>query len=238
MTEKAIKADGRVVTPSRPDKLLYPSDGISKGDVLDYYEGVAEVMLPHLRERPLVVRRFPDGIEADGFFQKNASDYFPNWIRTVSVPQRTGEGVVRHVVCDDAATLLYLANQACLEFHTWLSVADLLDCPDRLIMDVDPPEAVDLTDLRDVVGRLREMFERLDLVPFVQLTGGKGCHVVAALDSRADYELVRGLARDIAAHMAEQDPRRLTVEQRKEKRAGRIFLDTARNAYGQTAIAP
>jgi bifunctional non-homologous end joining protein LigD len=238
MVEKNIRSDGRTVTPSNVDKVLYPHDGITKGDVLDYYQDVSGVMLPYLRGRPLVMRRFPDGIVGGGFFQKNASDYFPDWITTVSVPQRTGEGTVRHVVCDDAATLRYLANQACLEFHPWLSLADTLNCPDRLIIDVDPPGVVDLADLRGVVGRLREVFERLDLVPFVQLTGGKGFHVVAALDGKGDYELVRGLARDIATQLTEADPDLLTTEQRKVRRGKRIFLDTARNAYGQTAIAP
>jgi bifunctional non-homologous end joining protein LigD len=238
MVEKTIRSDGRTVTPTNIDKVLYPDDGIIKGDVLDYYQDVSGVMLPHLRGRPLVMRRFPDGIDGGGFFQKNASDYFPDWITTVSVPQRTGEGAVRHVVCDDAATLLYLANQACLEFHPWLSRTEALNCPDRLIIDVDPPGGVDLTDLRGVVGRLREVFERVDLVPFVQLTGGKGFHVVAALDGRDDYELVRGLARDIATQLAEDDPDLVTTEQRKARRGKRIFLDTARNAYGQTAIAP
>jgi len=238
MADKTIETGGHTITTSKLDKLLYPKDGVSKGDVLDYYQDVADAMLRHLRERPLVLRRFPDGIESGGFFQKNASDYFPDWIMTVEVPERTERDMVRHAVCDDAATLLYLANQACLEFHPWLSHADALDCPDRLVVDVDPPDGADIGELRDVLGRIREMLTRLRLVPFVQTTGGKGFHVVAPLDGASTFDEVRALARAVVDRLAGEDPDRLTTEQRKDRRAGRIFLDVARNAYGQTAVAP
>jgi len=233
-----VTVDGHDIEISKLDKELYPHDGITKGDVVDYFQAVAEAMLTHIADRPLTMVRFPDGIDAEGFFQKEASEHFPDWVRTVDVPVRGGGKPVRQVVCNDAATLVYLANQACLEFHVGLAKVDDLEHPDRFVVDVDPPADVELSDLRNAVRRVKDAFEEVGLTPFVQLTGGRGFHVVAALDGSASFDDVLPFARTFASHIAEQDPDHLTVEQRKEKRGDRIFLDVNRNAYGQTAIAP
>lgn len=238
VADATLQISGQKVKVSSLDKTLYPDAGHTKRDVIGYYRDVAEVMLPHLQGRPLTVRRFPDGIADGGFYQKDASAYFPDWISTVEVARRSSEGTVRHVVCDSAATLVYLANQACLEFHIATSTADALDRPDRLIVDLDPADDADVEDVRRVARAVRDLFTELGLTPFLQTTGGKGFHVVAPLDGEADYRLVRPLAHDMAVHLAAEDPDRLTVEHRKANRGGRIFLDTGRNAYGQTAVAP
>jgi bifunctional non-homologous end joining protein LigD len=245
MSKPTIDVSGHTVELSNPDKELYPEDHITKSDLAGYFTAVADVMVPHLRGKPLSMRRFPDGVDGEGFFQKAAGDYFPDWIRTVAVPQRSGAAPVEHVVCDDAATLVYLAGQACLEFHTWLSPADALEYPDRLVIDLDPPSDTgtgtgtgDLADLRETARQARDLFESVGLTPFVQATGGKGFHVVAPLTGKDDYELVRAFARELADRLVEQAPDRLTVEQRKDKRGDRIFVDTNRNAYGQTAVTP
>ncbi|HEX4220827.1 MAG TPA: non-homologous end-joining DNA ligase [Pseudonocardiaceae bacterium] len=224
------------VRTSNPDKELYP--GITKGEVLDYYGDIAETMLPHLRDRPLTLHRFPDGIGKSGFFQQRAGEHFPDWLRTAAVPRSGGDGTVRHAVCDDEPSLRYLANQAVLEFHTWLSTADRPQHPVLLVVDLDPPDGVDLADLRSTARRTAELFHQVGLVPFAQTTGGRGFHIVAPLDGRSDYELVRPLARELAERLAEAEPDKLTIEQRKDQRGERIFLDVNRNAYGQTAIAP
>jgi bifunctional non-homologous end joining protein LigD len=236
-TKRALRVGRREIEISNPDKALYPDDHLTKADVVAHYQAVADVMVPHLRGRPLTLRRFPDGIGRGGFFQKGASDHFPGWVRTADVPQRSGAAPVRHVVCDDAATLVYLANLACLEFHVGLSRVDDLERPDRFVVDLDPPDGVELGVLRAVVRRVRDLVARVGLEPFVQATGGKGFHVMAALDRSADFDEVRAFARDLARHLAERDPDRLTVEQRKNKRGDRIYLDVNRNAYGQTAVA-
>ncbi|NKQ58191.1 ATP-dependent DNA ligase [Amycolatopsis sp. K13G38] len=222
---------------SKPDKVFYPGDGVTKGDVVEHYRRVAPVMVPHLRGRPLTLRRFPDGISGEGWFQKEASDYFPDWLRIERIPQRAG-GNVRHVVCDDEATLVYLANQATIEFHVWLSTVDDLERPDLMVLDLDPPEGTGVAELRKVARRARETVEDLGLSAFVQATGGRGFHIVTPLDRSADYETVRALARGVADVLAQRDPRRLTTEQRKDKRGDRIFLDTNRNGYAQTFVAP
>jgi bifunctional non-homologous end joining protein LigD len=238
MATQTIRVADHDVPVSKLDKEFYPADGLRKGDVLEHFRSVAGVMVPHLAGRPLTLRRYPDGIEANGFVQQHASDNFREHLRIVEVPQRGGSGTVAHVVCDDAAALVYLANQAAIEYHSWLSTADDLEHPHRLVVDIDPPDGVEVAELRDVARRLRDLFESIGLTPFVQATGGRGYHVVAPLDRSADYEFVRALAVDLADHLAAQDPDSLTTAQRKQSRGDRIFLDVNRNAYGQTFITP
>lgn len=222
---------------SHADKVFYPDDDVTKGDVVEYYRQVASSMLPHLRGRPLTLRRYPDGISHEGWFQKEASGHFPDWLRVEAVPQRAG-GTVHHVICKDEASLVYLANQATIEFHVWPSTVDRLDGPDLLVVDLDPPDGVEVKELRRIARQVRDLFDELGLTPFVQATGGRGFHVVAPLDTSADYELVRAFAREVAEHLAAGDPDRLTTEQRKDKRGDRVFLDTNRNGYAQTFVAP
>jgi bifunctional non-homologous end joining protein LigD len=222
---------------SNVDKLFFPAAGLSKGDVIAHYREVAEKMVPHLAGRPLTMRRYPDGIDGSGFFQKDASDHFPDWLRIEELPQRQG-GTIHHVVCDDAATLVYLANQATIEFHIWLSTVDDLEHPDRLVIDIDPPPGVPVRVLRDVARRLAALYREVGLTPYVQATGGRGFHVAAPLDRSADYEETRELSLALADHVAARDPDLLTTAQRKDKRGDRIFLDVNRNAYGQTFVAP
>jgi bifunctional non-homologous end joining protein LigD len=238
MPQRTLEISGHSVDVSNLDKPLYPKDDFTKGDVLAYLQAVGEVMVPHLRDRPLTMRRFPDGIEGEGFIQKGASDYFPAWVETADIPQRSGRKPVRHVVCNNEATLAYVANQACLEFHVGLSRVNNLEHPDRFVVDVDPPDGVDVADLRQAVRQIRDVFTAVGFTPFVQATGGKGFHVVACLDESADYDEVRTFARDLARYLADRAPDELTFEQRKDKRGQRIFLDVNRNAYGQTVIAP
>lgn len=237
MNGTTFDLDGQHIEISRPEKWMYP-DELSKADVAEYFRAVSEVLLPQVRDRPLSLRRFPDGIDGESFFQKAVPDYFPDWIRTIDVPQRSGEPDLEQVVCENAATLLYLANQACLELHGWLSPASALDCPDRFVVDIDPPDGVQLSELRSVARKVRDLFDAVGLTPFVQATGGKGFHVTAPLDGGDDYEIVRPFARELAKRLVHDDPDRLTVEQRKASRGDRIFLDVNRNAYGQTAIVP
>ena len=225
------------VETTKPDKLFFPADGVSKGDVVDHYRSVAEVMVPHLRGRPLTLRRFPDGIEGEGWFQKEAADHFPDWIRVEDIPQRES-GTVRHVICDDAATAAYLANQGTIEFHVWPSTVDALGNPDLLVIDLDPPRGTPVVELRKVVRAVRDLYADLGLTPFLQATGGRGFHVVAPLDATTPYDDVRALALAAAEHLAADRPDRLTTAHRKESRGNRIYLDTGRNAYGQTFVAP
>jgi bifunctional non-homologous end joining protein LigD len=242
MSTTELEASGHHLTVSHVDKVLFPAAGgepaITKGEVLAYYRAVAPLMLPHLHGRPLNLHRFPDGIGAKGFYQQEAANHFPDWLRTVEVPAENGRGSVRHPVVEDEAALLYLANLASVEFHVWLSTADALRKPDLLVVDLDPPDGAEPAELRDAARSVRAVFEELGLTAFVQTTGGRGFHVAAPLDHTAGYDLVRPLAHDVARLLARRDPDRFTTEQRKADRGDRIFLDTNRDAYGQTVVAP
>ena len=231
-----MKIGGHKIDISHEDKILFPKAKITKGDVIDYFWRVAKVMLPHVRGRPLAMRRHPDGIEGEGFFQKEVPDYFPRWIKRITTPRKEG-GKVDNVVCDNAATLVYLANQACFTPHVWLSRRDKLDCPDQLIFDLDPP-GTKFALVRFAAKALRDFLDELGLCAFVKTTGSRGLHVIVALDRKQDFDTAREFAQDVARVLANRHPKRLTVEPRKNKRRGRLYLDTARNSYAQHAVAP
>jgi bifunctional non-homologous end joining protein LigD len=223
------------VAITNPQKALFP-DGLTKAELAAYYERVAALMLPHVRGRPVHMQRFPDGIDGPELQQKQAPDYFPDIVSRATVPRRRG-GTVTHAVIENADTLVYLAGQACITPHVWLSRTGKLDCPDRLVFDLDPPGG-DLDPARAAARLLRRVLEEAGLAAYLMTTGSRGYHVVAPLDATAGFDDARSFARDVAAALAERDPARFTVEQRIAARRGRLYLDTGRNAYAQTAVAP
>jgi bifunctional non-homologous end joining protein LigD len=234
----SVRVDGRTVQVSSVDKPFFPAAGLTKGDLLAHYRDVAEVMVPHLRGRPLNLQRFPNGVDGKGFWQQGASEHFPGWVRTVTVDRRGDSGSVDHVVCDDAATLLYLANLATVTFHAWTSRVEHLARPDLAIIDLDPDPGQGLDVVRAAARAVKAACEEVGLVPFVQTSGSRGYHVVVPLQPGPDVEVVKVFAGELAALVAARDPERLSVEWRKAKRQGRLLLDTARNGYAQTAVAP
>ncbi|MBN1543119.1 non-homologous end-joining DNA ligase [candidate division KSB1 bacterium] len=222
---------------SNEDKLLFPDAGITKGEAIEYYQKIADRMLLHLKDRPITLQRFPDGITGKGFYQHQAGDYFPEWIQRIEIEKKEG-GTVEHVLCNNTATLVYLCNQGCVTPHVWLSRRDKLDYPDRLIFDLDPPPDKDFEPVRFAAKALHEFLSgRLELPSFVMTTGSRGVHVVVPLDSKSNFDEVRSFAQLVARSVENQYPNRLTTQVRKDKRGNRLFLDTARNAYGQTAVA-
>ncbi len=235
MSEKTITVDGREIALSNLDKVFFPDDGITKGDLVDHYRQIAGIALPHWRERALTMHRFPDGIGEDGFFQKDIPGHFPDWIARANLPKEGG--TVTHILANEAATLVYIANQGCITPHLALARADAPDRPDRLIFDLDPSDD-DFGKVQEAAERLRARLEALDLPVFVQTTGSRGLHLVVPLDGSAPFDPVRAAARRLAEAVAEDAPALATVAQRKASRGDRVFLDWLRNAYGQTAVAP
>ena len=231
-----MRVGNREVRITHREKVLFPRDGITKGDLIDYYHRVSGVMLPHLRGRPVSMQRFPDGIEEHGFYHKDAPYYFPDWIRRVPL-EKQGGGVVDYVICDDAATLVYLANQNCITPHVFLSRTDRIDAPDRLIFDLDPT-GDDFSKVIEGAKALREELAAHGLIPFVMTTGSRGLHVTAPLDRTADFDEARAFAQGIARTLVERHPDRYTLEQRISKRGKLLFLDTLRNSYAATAVPP
>ena len=229
-----IRAGRRSVEISRPGKALFPC-GITKADLATYYERVAQAMLPHIKGRPLNLERYPDGIEGERIMQQRAGKYFPAWIRRADVGKKGGS--VEHVVAADAATLVYLAGQACITLHPWLSRADRLQQPDRLIFDLDPGNG----EPAEVLRAARTMFDlvrELGLQPWVMTSGSRGYHVTVPLRRSVDFDATRAFARDVAALASRREPQLFTTEQRKAKREGRILIDVMRNAYAHSAVAP
>jgi bifunctional non-homologous end joining protein LigD len=236
VSAEALRIGPHIVELAHPDKVLFPgAPPLTKRDLVEYYRRIARTMLPYLAGRPVTMQRFPDGIEAEGFLQKQVSDYFPTWVARVTVPKEGG--TVTHVLCQNAATLVYLADQACITPHVWLSRVDKPRHPDRLIFDLDPPDD-EFAPVRAAARLVGALLRDLGLTAYLMTTGSRGVHVVAPLDRRADFDLVRAFARDAAALLAHRHPQELTVEARIKNREGRLLLDIARNAYAQTSVAP
>lgn len=234
-----IRAGSRSIEISSPDKLLFPDAGITKLDMAGYYRDVAQVMLPHMKGRAITLQRFPDGIREQGFIQQKRSGHFPDWIGGVKLARSgSGTGKIEHVVCDNQAALVYLADQAVVVFHGWLSRADEARNPDKLVFDLDPPRGDDFGAVIRGARRVRDLMHALGMTPYVMTTGSKGLHVVAPLDAKAAFDDVRDLARAMAGHLARRHPDELTVEQRRNKRRGRLYLDIMRNSWGQTSVLP
>ncbi|MGD2057936.1 MAG: non-homologous end-joining DNA ligase [Anaerolineales bacterium] len=223
---------------SNREKVFFPESGITKGDLIDYYQVIADVMLPHMQDYAVSMQRFPDGLEADGFFNKDAPDYFPDWIDRVHFPKREG-GSFEAPIVGTTSALVYLADQAVITFHRYLARCDDLEKPDKMIYDLDPPEGIqDYQSVREAALDLRSVLEEIDLTSFVQTTGSEGFHVVVPLDREQDFDGVREFATDLARVLVSRHSDKYTLEQRKKKREGRIFLDMLRNAYGATSVAP
>jgi bifunctional non-homologous end joining protein LigD len=235
LESERLRIGHQIIEITRPEKVLFPNDGITKRELVEYYQRVAPAMLPHLRGRPIAMERYPDGIGSQGFFQKEAPSYYPGWIKTVSLTKENG--IVHYVVCDDASTLAYLANQAVVTPHTWLSRVDKPNNPDQMIFDLDPSGG-DFRAVCAAAKALRRLLEEHGLTAYVKTTGSRGLHVLVPLNRRANFDEVRAFARELARNLATSDPERLTTDVRRGKRRGRIFVDTARNSYAQIAAPP
>jgi bifunctional non-homologous end joining protein LigD len=233
-TELAIGR--RRVAISHPDKALFADPAITKLQLARHYEQVAPAMLPHVRDRPLALQAFPNGIDDTGFFMKSVPKYFPDWIATVTVPKRGGS--LTQVVAQDAATLVYLAGQNVITPHVWLSRADRPHEPDRLIIDLDPAPGVSFTEVRAAARDAGERLRDAGLVPFAMVTGSRGVHVVCPLRRGPSFPEVHGVARALAETMVADDPGHLTLEWRRADRGERIYVDVNRINYAQHGVAP
>jgi bifunctional non-homologous end joining protein LigD len=229
---EAISVGSHAIEITHGGRVLFPDDGITKAEVVEHYARVAPFALPHLRGRPVSMQRVRDNIYAQVFYQKDAPPHFPDWVHRVTVPK--SGGTVTHAICDDAASLVYLANQGCITPHVWLSRVPDLHLPDRLIIDLDPGDG-GVADARFAAKLAREVLDEAGLAPFLMATGSRGYHVVVPIKSHTDFEDVRAVAFGLAQQMATRAPDRLTTEFYKEKRGGRLFLDCNRNELESVA---
>jgi len=226
----------RSVRLTNPDRVLFPAEGITKAELAAYYEAVAPVVLPHVRDRPVSLQRFRDGIGKAGFFQKDIGKGAPDWVRRIEVGKRGG--TVCHPLAQDAATLVWFAQLNAITFHVPTWRIDDHERPDRVVIDLDPEPGDDFAHVRRAALAVGEQLRDAGLEPFAQVTGSKGIHVVAPLRRLRDYDTVNAFARGLAEQAARRDPRHLTTEFHKDKRGGRIFVDTGRNRPSHTAVPP
>ncbi|MBD3207611.1 ATP-dependent DNA ligase [Candidatus Bathyarchaeota archaeon] len=231
-----MEVDEYEVKVSSLDKIFYEKVGVTKGDMIDYYMKIFSTMEPHIAERPLTLHRYPDGVKGEDFYQKETPDDIPDYVETVEIEKKEN-GSQQQLLCSNKATLVYLANLGTIEFHIWLCRRDKLHHPDKLVFDLDPP-GDDFEPVRDAAFDLKDMMEEIKLKPYVMTTGSDGLHVAASLDREHEFDGVRDFAEKIASQLAADNPKKYTTEIRKNKRQGRLFLDVARNAYGQTSVVP
>lgn len=232
---------GREVEVSNADRVVYPEVGVTKGDVVGHYDCVAELMLPHVRARPLTLLRAPKGMAGERFMQKNAASHYPDWVRRVRTPKKGGE--LHMPVADEPAVLPYLAQQGTLEVHQWLSASDALFHPLDLVVDLDPsgdpggdPQV--LADVRAVTRVVRDVLVELDVDPDLKTSGSRGYHVVVRLDGSATADEASAVARAVAEEVVRRAPDVATVAFSKDERGGRVYVDWLRNGWAQTVVAP
>ena len=219
---------------THPEKVLFPEDGITKGDLAAYYEMVAPLMLPHIHARPVTMERYPAGIGKKGFWQKDVVKGFPPWLKRVEVPKK--DGTVHHPLITDTRSLLWVANQNTITPHVWTSRAPDLMHPDVGVFDLDPSrEEPEL--LRAASVALRDLLEELGLPCWIKTSGSKGFHIVTSLDGKTPMGQAAGFAHAVARVLVARYPKQLTLEFHKKDRAGRILVDTGRNDYSATFAA-
>ncbi len=219
---------------THPEKVLFPDDGITKGDLAAYYEAMAPVILPHLRGRPITMERYPAGIAKKGFWQKDVSKGFPEWLQRVEVPKK--DGVVHHPIVTDTRSLLWITNQNTITQHVWTSRIPDLYYPDICVFDLDPSKD-DPASLRAAAIGLRDLLEELALPSWIKTSGSKGFHIVVPLDGKTQMGQVARFANAVGTLLVSHAPEHLTQEFNKADRRGRIYVDTGRNGYSATFAA-
>jgi bifunctional non-homologous end joining protein LigD len=220
---------------THPEKILFPDDGITKGELASYYEAIAPIMVPHIRARPITMERYPAGIGKKGFFHKDVSKGFPTWLERVEVPKK--DGTVHHPLVTDTRSLLWITNQNCITPHVWTSRAPDLYHPDVCVFDLDPSKDDEPDVLRAAAAALRDLLDELGLPSWVKTSGSKGFHIVVPLDGKTDMGKVAGFAHRVGTILVKRDPKHLTQEFSKADRGGRILIDTGRNGYSATFAA-
>lgn len=220
---------------THPEKVMFPREGITKGELASYYEEIAPIMLPHIRRRPITMERYHRGIGAPGFFQKDVSKGFPEWLKRVEVPKHGG--TVHHPIANDRRSLLWLANQNSITIHVWPSRAPKLYNPDICVFDLDPSKEDELDILCAAAITLRDFLADLGLPSWVKTSGSKGFHIAVPLDGKSDFSAVAQFAHAVGRILVKRDPENLTQEFHKVDRGGRILVDTGRNNYSATFAA-
>ena len=229
----AVEVEGRQLSLSNLDKVLYPEVGFTKGQVIDYYSRIAPFLLPHLRDRPLTMKRYPDGVEGEFFYEKRIPSHAPEWIRRERV------GKIEYIVCDDLPTLVWLANMADLELHPSLSLADDIDRPAVMAFDLDPGPPAAIPECCEVAFLLRDALSQLGLESFPKTSGSKGIQVYVPLNvEQVDYDHgTKALSKALARLLETRHPKLIVSQQRKDLRKGKVLIDWSQNDEAKTTVS-
>lgn len=222
--------------PTHLNKIIFPQDMLSKKDIINYYQKIAPFLLPHIKNHLMVMQRFPKGINQEGFYQKQISDYFPSWIQRKTINLKKGDKQTIMLI-NTQEDLAYLTNQNALVFHSWLSSIQQIEKPDKIIFDLDPDNN-SLQDIQTIAKTIKFIIEEQKLNPFIMTTGSKGYHIAIPIQPKHSFEKIHEFAKSIAQIVAQQHPKICTSDISKEQRRNKVFIDYLRNSYGQTSVAP
>jgi bifunctional non-homologous end joining protein LigD len=236
VASEVLNVGRRSIEITHPQKVMFTRPSVTKLELARHYEQVAAAMLPHVRGRPLALQSFPQGTDARGFYLKAVPPHFPDWIARAEIPKKGGSLI--EALADNAATLVYLAGQNVVTLHVWLSRVDELREPDRLIIDLDPSPGIGFASVRAAAREAGRRLRDAGLQPHAMVTGSRGVHVVCPLRRGPGFGTVHSYARALAEAMIADDPKRLTLEWKREARGARIYLDVNRINYAQHAVAP
>lgn len=234
MASNTVSIEGRSFELSRLDKVLWPQDGYTKGELINYYVEVAPYIIPHLQGRPMVFTRYPDGIEKQSFYQKNAPPSLPQWIKTYPYYSSDSGRDINFILVEESATLAWLANQACIEMHPWLSCASSEDYPDFIVFDLDPSPGNSFEQVKTIAFLTRRVLNELGLRCYIKSSGSQGLHVYLPVENKYSYEKIRDFARTVAEIICTMQPDIATVERTVWKRGAKIYVDYMQNVKGKT----
>ena len=234
--EAILEIDGRSVQCTRLNKLQYPVAHFTKAQVIDYYVRVAPFLVPHFRNRPVTLKRYPDGVTGEAFWEKDAPSFTPEWVERFPVPRRAGDGDIDYILINNAATLAWAANAAVLEFHPFLHRKPDIQHPTSIVFDLDPGQGATLLTCAQVAFLIRDVFQRLGLDLFAKVSGSKGLQLYLPLNMPVTYDVTQPFARSIAQSIEQQHPDVAVSEMAKTKRTGRVFIDWSQNADFKTTV--
>jgi bifunctional non-homologous end joining protein LigD len=235
-TKVEVAVDGRQLTLTNLGKVLYPQAHFTKAEVIDYYTRMAPVLLPHLKGRPLTLKRYPNGVDAPFFFEKQAPSHRPSWVKTIPIYSSSNERDIDYVVVDGLATLVWIANLADLELHTTMALAKTPQKPTMVVFDLDPGAPADLHQCCIVGTRLKELFDRNGLESYAKVSGSKGLQVYVPLNTPATYDVTTPFSKDVAVHLEKEDPALIVSKQKKELRVGKVLVDWSQNVDSKTTV--
>ncbi len=231
-----VVVDGKTIRVTNLDKVLYPATGFTKGQVIEYYQRIAPVMLPHISARAVTLKRCPDGVEAEPFFSKNCPPHRPSWIRTVRVPASNARGEVNYCVANDTATLVWFANLAAIELHVCLAHVEDVRRPTSVVFDLDPGAPATLVECARVALRIREICRRMGLETVAKVSGSKGLHIYIPLNTPVTYAQTMPWAHSMAEVLVRQEPDLVISEMARSLRPGRVFVDWSQNDEHKTTV--